>query len=220
MSLHYICKAPENIHAQTPILMMMHGYGSQEEDLFALHQNLPTDWLIVSFRAPNDTPYGGFSWYPIDFDKVEHFYDETEARISLKLLMTSLVEIKNKYEITDTKVHLCAFSQGGVMAYKMALMYPQYFEKVAILSSYPETRAVGQLKTDVAQTQHLDFFISHGTQDGVIPLEWAREAAPLLEAHGLKFTFREYLSGHNINQKNYLDLMTFFNPEAMVQPQV
>ena len=54
--MNYLVREPENIHAQTPILVLLHGYGSDEKDLFSFTPDLPEDWLVVSFQAPHTTP--------------------------------------------------------------------------------------------------------------------------------------------------------------------
>ena len=58
--MNYLVREPENIHAQTPILVLLHGYGSDEKDLFSFTPDLPEDWLVVSFQAPHTTPNGGW----------------------------------------------------------------------------------------------------------------------------------------------------------------
>ena len=60
------------------------------------------------------------------------------------------------------------------------------------------------------EIQHLRFFVSHGSEDAVIPLDWGRKAADFLYELGAFFTFREYMTGHSVNQKNYIDLIHFF----------
>jgi phospholipase/carboxylesterase len=59
--------------------------------------------------------------------------------------------------------------------------------------------------------ENLRFFVSHGSDDAVIPIDWGKKAAELLYDLSCYFTFREYMSGHGVNQKNYKDLMEFFN---------
>ena len=66
MDLQYIVREPENITSNTPLLILLHGYGSNEQDLFSFAPTLPEDWLIISFRAPFNTNYEGYSWYDID----------------------------------------------------------------------------------------------------------------------------------------------------------
>ena len=79
MKLNYITKKPNKITIETSILVLLHGYGSNEKDLFSFCPDLPEDWLIVSFQAPINTPYGGFCWYDIDFTNAEKFINIEQA---------------------------------------------------------------------------------------------------------------------------------------------
>ncbi|WP_209390734.1 alpha/beta hydrolase [Chryseobacterium sp. RR2-3-20] len=211
MNLNYIVREPENITSNTPILFMLHGYGSNEQDLFSFRENLPEDWIIVSFRAPKTTEFEGFSWYDIDFNNPERFVDVDQANESLQAVLEHILSIVNKYGLTDGKTHLCGFSQGGILCYALALKYPELFNRVACLSSYPEEKLLTDIVKDKKKLANLRFFISHGTDDAIIPLEWGRKAADLLYDLSCYFSFREYMSGHGVNQKNYIDLMDFFS---------
>jgi len=211
MNLDYIVREPENITSSTPILFMLHGYGSNEQDLFSFRETLPEEWIIVSFRAPKSTQFEGFSWYDIDFNNPENFIDVSQAEESLQTVLENILKIINHYGIVDGKTHLCGFSQGGILCYSLALRYPDMFNYVACLSSYPEEKILTNIVKDKKKLEKLRFFISHGTDDAVIPLEWGRKAADLLYDLSCYFTFREYMSGHGVNQKNYMDLMDFFS---------
>lgn len=211
MNLDYLVREPENITSATPVLFMLHGYGSNEQDLFSFRETLPSDWLIVSFRAPRETQFEGYSWYDINFNDPENFIDVVQARESLSSVLESILKIINHYGVTDSKVHLCGFSQGGILCYALALTNPELFSYVACLSSYPEEKILDGIVKDKKKLERLRFFVSHGTDDAVIPLEWGRKAADLLYDLNCYFTFREYMSGHGVNQKNYMDLMDFFS---------
>lgn len=211
MNLDYIVREPENITSSTPILFMLHGYGSNEQDLFSFRESLPQDWIIVSFRAPKQTQFEGFSWYDIDFNNPEKFVDTDQAEESLAAVTESIMTIINNYGLTESKTHLCGFSQGGILCYALALKYPELFNLVACLSSYPEEKLLTDIVKDKKKLENLRFFVSHGTDDAIIPLDWGRKAADLLYDLSCYFTFREYMSGHGVNQKNYIDLMEFFN---------
>ncbi len=211
MELQYLVREPQNITSETPILFMIHGYGSNEEDLFSFVPTLPENWLVVSYRAPRNTDYEGYSWYDIDFMDQEKFINKEQAIESLNALLHSIVDVRKRYGITTGANHLCGFSQGGILSYALALKNPHLFSKIACLSCYPEPKIMGDIVKDKKKLEHLRFFISHGNDDAIIPLEWGRKAADLLYDLGCYFTFREYVSGHGVNQKNYMDLMDFFS---------
>ncbi|MGC4129099.1 MAG: alpha/beta hydrolase-fold protein [Bergeyella sp.] len=210
MDLQYLVREPQNITPETTILFLLHGYGSNEEDLFSFVPSLPEDWIIVSYRAPFSTEFGGYSWYDISFNDAEKFVDVPQAVESLNTLLKSMVNISRQYGLSGNRTHLCGFSQGGILSYALALSYPELFTKVACLSAYPEEKLLGSMVKEKKKLEHLRFFISHGTDDAVIPLEWGRKSADLLYDLNCYFTFREYMSGHGVNQKNYMDLMDFF----------
>src|SRR5690606_24835746 len=136
--------------------------------------------------------------------------DIKQANQALEEISQSILSVINNYGITEGKTHLCGFSQGGILCYALALKYPEMFNYVACLSSYPENKLMEDIVKDKKKLEHLRFFVSHGTDDAVIPLEWGRKAADLLYDLGCYFSFREYMSGHGVNQKNYMDLMDFF----------
>lgn len=210
MDLHYLVREPQNLNSKTPLLILLHGYGSNEEDLFSFVPTLPEDWLVVSFRAPLNSQYEGYSWYDIDLMNTENRIDISQAKESLNGILENILKISNHYGLTDNETHLCGFSQGGILSYALALENPQLFSKVACLSCYPEEKLLENIVKDKRKLERLRFFISHGTEDAVIPLEWGRKAADLLYDLSCYFSFREYMSGHGVNQKNYMDLMDFF----------
>ncbi|WP_333852769.1 alpha/beta hydrolase [Epilithonimonas sp.] len=210
MDLQYLVREPQNITPETPVLFLLHGYGSNEEDLFSFVPTLPEDWLVISFRAPKNSSYGGYAWFDIDFNNAENFVEENEANEAVKLVLENIMSVTNRYGLTDNKTHLCGFSQGGMIVYSLALQYPDLFSKVACLSSYPEEKLLKNIDRNKKKYENMRFFISHGTEDAVIPLEWGRKAADLLYDLSAYFSFREYMSGHGVNQKNYMDLMEFF----------
>ena len=63
-----IWSAPEPERAGKPLLVLLHGYGSDERDLFGLAPYLPEGFVVASVRAPLSPPFPtpGWSWYPIE----------------------------------------------------------------------------------------------------------------------------------------------------------
>lgn len=210
MDLQYLVREPQNITSETPILFLIHGYGSNEQDLFSFIPTLPEDWLVVSLRAPRDANNGGFAWFDIDFMSEENFLDVPQAEDAVKQVLENILKVSNHYGLTNNKTHLCGFSQGGMIVYSLALHYPELFSKIALLSTFPEDRLLKDIVKDKKKLEHLRFFVSHGTDDAAIPLEWAKKGAELLYDLSAYFSFREYMAGHGVNQKNYIDLMDFF----------
>lgn len=206
MSLYHLVRKPDVIRDKNPLLLLLHGYGSNEEDLFSFAGELPKDAFVVSARAPYSTGYGGFAWYAIYFDRgPEKFSDEGQARISRDLISGFIDELVSQHPIDAEDITLIGFSQGSILSHAVALSYPAKIRRVAALSGYLNTA----LMTEGFENQsfdHLRFFLSHGSSDQVIPVDWAREAKPELDALGIANEYREYPVGHGVAPQNFFDL--------------
>jgi phospholipase/carboxylesterase len=205
MNLHYLIQEPKVKHDKNPLLLLLHGYGSNEEDLFSFAPELPDDSYVISVRAPYDLQPYGHAWYAIHFDADENkFSDNEQAKESVELIAHFIDEIVKKYPIDESNIALIGFSQGAILSYATALTYPEKVTKVVALSGYLNQEIIPEV-LDTKAISHLKFFISHGSADQVIPVDWARKAKPALEKLGLETVYQEYPIGHGVSPKNFFD---------------
>jgi phospholipase/carboxylesterase len=205
MSLHYLVREPKFIQEKNPLLLLLHGYGSNEADLFSFASELPEEYFVISAQAPYDMQYGSFAWYAINFDADENkFSDLNQARQSRDMIADFIDELLAKYPIDSTKVNLIGFSQGSILSYAVALSYPTKIAKVVAMSGYLnlDMAIEGFEKNDFSG---LKIFASHGTVDQVIPVEWARKTPQLLENFGIDVVYKEYPIGHGVSPQNFFD---------------
>ena len=205
MNLHYLIQEPKVKHDKNPLLLLLHGYGSNEEDLFSFASELPNDSYVISVRAPYDLQPYGHAWYAIHFDADENkFSDNVQAKQSVELIAGFIDEIVKQYPIDAKNVTLIGFSQGAILSYATALTYPDKVAKVVALSGYFNQEIMPEV-IDTNAISHLKFFVSHGSVDQVIPVDWARKAKPALENLGLEVEYHEYPVGHGVAPQNFFD---------------
>jgi phospholipase/carboxylesterase len=205
LSLYHIIREPKIKKDKNPLLLLLHGYGSNEDDLFSFASELPDDYYIVSVRAPYDMQFGSYAWYAINFDADENkFSDLNQARQSRDMIADFIDELLAKYPIDSTKVNLIGFSQGSILSYAVALSYPTKIAKVVAMSGYLNLDMAIECfeKNDLSG---LKIFASHGTVDQVIPVEWARKTPQLLENFGIDVVYKEYPIGHGVSPQNFFD---------------
>lgn len=205
MNLYYLVQEPKIKLDKNPLLLLLHGYGSNEEDLFSFASELPNEYYVISVRAPYDLQPYGHAWYAIHFDADENKFSDNEQAIeSVHLIADFIDEIVNKYPIDTTNVNLIGFSQGAILSYATALTFPNKIAKVVALSGYFNQEIMPEV-IDTNGISHLKFFVSHGSVDQVIPVEWARKAKPALENLGLEVEYHEYPVGHGVAPQNFFD---------------
>ena len=205
MTLHHLVREPKIKLDKNPLLLLLHGYGSNEEDLFSFASELPEEYYVVSVRAPYELGYGSYAWYAINFDADENkFSDVPQAQQSRDLIANFIDELIANNPIDATNVTLIGFSQGTILSYAISLSYPEKIQRVVAMSGYLNTEmAIPNFENK--DFSRLKIFASHGTVDQVVPVDWARKAAPALTKLGIEVVYKEYPIGHGVAPQNFYD---------------
>ena len=205
MTLHHLVREPKIKLDKNPLLLLLHGYGSNEEDLFSFATELPEEYFVISARAPHDMMYGSYAWYAINFDADENkFSDIGQAQQSRDIIANFIDELVANYVIDSENVTLIGFSQGSILGYAVALSYPEKVQRLVAMSGYLNTEiAINGFKNN--DFSNLKIFASHGTVDQVIPVEWARKSIPVIESLGIPVVYKEYPVGHGVAPQNFFD---------------
>ncbi len=185
---------------ESPTLMLLHGYGSNKDDLFSLQPYFP-GMNILCFQAPKSLDQGGFAWYDIDWTNGTKIIDPAAVKDISRSVMSDLDTWKNENHITG-KTIVSGFSQGGILSMSI---YSLNYEADAfvVMSGYmlPEWGEFNWLKdTPILQT--------HGMADPVIPFEWA-EAGALKLGMNPNYSFNSYQMGHHLNAQCITDVQLF-----------
>lgn len=205
LGIKYRERKPQVTIENPPLLVLIHGYGSNEADLFSFAEDLPSKYYVVSLQGLRNVPFGGFSWYDIDFINMEKHSNFEQALDSCKQIKTFIEAFVQENKLSKEGVTLCGFSQGCILSYSLALYSPNLIKNVLALSGYPASEILPKENNlDYSQQK---FFISHGKEDAVIPVEWARQIEPFLQEKGISYVYNEYPAGHGINPQNYKDMM-------------
>lgn len=195
--------APQVLGKNQPAIFLLHGMGSNEDDLPQLVKEFETSHHIFSLRGPI-IHKPGYSFFTIEeigkpdrdvFDKV------------MVHLQSFIIEAVQEFELDPNEIHLLGFSQGAVLAQSLALTMGNTIKSVVALSGY----IPGFVKEEYSlrTVENLKIFISHGDYDYVIPSQWGKESKDYFEQHGAQVTFKKYGDGHGVIPENHQDLLTF-----------
>jgi phospholipase/carboxylesterase len=205
LSLEQIIQKPtKTTKGKAPLILLLHGYGSDENDLFSFAPELPENYCIISARAPIPMqPYGN-AWYAITIDHEGVKTSDNEAAIvSRDLIATFITEAVAAYDLDPFNVTLLGFSQGTILSYAVALSYPEKVKNVIGLSGYINEEIIDIQSS--ASYAHLNIYNSHGTVDQVIPIDAARKTPGYLSNLGIESTLNEFPVGHGVHPNNFYE---------------
>lgn len=185
-----------------PTILTLHGWGANAMELLGLAPHLAGGrFLVICPQGPVQTPIGpgmvGHGWYPIVPGSGQP-PDMNAMQAARQQLLDFLQAAEARYPIDRNKLLVLGFSQGGVMAYNLALHEPARFAALLALSTWlpPE---VWERVEDRAALQQLPTLIQHGSRDEMVQPERARKTVEMLRPEHLPLTYREYEMGHEIN---------------------
>jgi phospholipase/carboxylesterase len=126
---HFVDGRPENFDSSQPLVLLLHGYGSNEHDLVGLMNYLPGNFAWVSLRAPLDSQYGGYAWAPIISPGNPRAEDIEPATARLWSWIDQNIP-------AVTPLVLIGFSQGGLMATQLLRTRPERILATVILAGF------------------------------------------------------------------------------------
>ncbi|MEN8183173.1 MAG: alpha/beta fold hydrolase [Myxococcota bacterium] len=197
-----------------PTVIALHGWGASAHDLFGLAPLFQGGEALTlcpqgSVSVPIAPGYEGYGWFPITGGGPP---DPTEFERAASRLRSFLDEALERYPVDRRKLVLLGFSQGGVMAYELALRDPSRYVGLAALSSWlPEELVPAKLP------EHEGFptLVVHGTEDPMIPVERGRESRDRLRDLGVGLSYREFEMGHEVHPDALREVLTWLDQKAL-----
>lgn len=190
-----------------PALFVMHGMGSNEQDMLTLVKGLENSFFIFGVRG--HLPHGlGFAYFPIQGYGLPHreMFDD-----GIKKMDDLMVELTRSYDIDPKQMYLLGFSQGAILAMTLALTLGNKVKGVVALSGYIPQFVKEEYKKSIGD--ELEVFISHGKYDQVLPYEWGESNVEYFSKLGVPVTFKSYPEGHTVSQENLYDFESWILDE-------
>lgn len=205
-SLVYSVNPSDGSQARAPLLILLHGYGSNENDLFDLAKAFDPSFTTISLRAPNELSPGSYAWYDLQVNGGARVYNYAQAVKSRTLILSFISKACKTLNLDSTRVVVMGFSQGAIMSYELALASAGKIAAIAPLSGrmMDETKKL-PIKWD--KLSNLQVFIGHGTSDNVLAMDESVKADKFLrDNHLTHVVFHKYQMAHSISGQELNDL--------------
>ena len=210
LSLHHLVKSPENQSANSsfPTILALHGRGSHEQDLIGLAPYFTQSLLWISPRGPFELGFNSYEWFQItQIGKP----DPTKLANSLRTIDHFMEEIVENYPVDNNKLFLFGFSQGSIVSISYALTRPQRVAGVMAQSGYLPHES--GLQVDEAGVKNKPFILTHGIQDPMLPVDWARRTRDTLQKLETHLEYHEFKMGHAISEESLRTISTWMDKQ-------
>ncbi|MFN8413513.1 MAG: hypothetical protein U0Z26_14100 [Anaerolineales bacterium] len=213
LSLHHLTKFPASSSAPQPdsvfpTILALHGRGSNEQDLIGLADYLPQELLWISPRGPFNLGSGSYEWFQITQVGKP---DPVRLANAIHTIDTFIDEIIANYPVDKNKLFLLGFSQGSIVSMSYTLTKPERIAGVIAQSGYIPHES--GLQIDETGIKNKPFLLTHGIQDSMLPVDWARRSRDTLQKLETNLEYQEFAIGHTISAESLAKVSTWIEKQ-------
>jgi len=200
--LEYKIRPGSGNQKKKPTIFLLHGYGSNMDDLYSFAPYLPISHNIISFQAPLSLGFGSYAWYPIGIDNKGAVTSELDAaKNSVDMIIKNIDLLSERYELDSEDLSILGFSQGAILSWALGFYKPNKIRRIMPISGLLHESLITKNKPTFLA------YASHGIEDNVIPIEKAREFIVPISNNNSGIHYKEFNDGHNISQENFSELL-------------
>lgn len=204
-SLKHIKREPlVKTSERPPMLILLHGLGSNEHDLFAFVPHLDPEFLVLSVQAPVSYGFGGYAWFNIDLTSGVPNANIQQVVQARRLITSFIDEAIEAYQPDTSRIMLAGFSQGAIIGYATAFAEPEKVSALVAMSGYILKDIAPQIFSPALK--NLKIMATHGINDQVLPIFLGRSSEAFLKSMQLDHIYKEYLMAHEVNYECFNDI--------------
>jgi phospholipase/carboxylesterase len=187
-----------------PVLYLLHGMGSDEEDIFSLFEDLKEQAILIAIRGPlqRGSGYAYFDVLRIGYPVIDSFES------ILNELMAFTTQAQKLYPIDKSRQFFAGFSQGAILSMSLAIRMGSQLKGIVALHGYiPQHVSSGQ----IADLESLSIYIAHGQTDQMFSLAVGKANEAFFRDRSPRVTFNVVPHGHWISDQEKKDILNWIN---------
>ena len=193
-----------------PAIFLLHGYGTNMNDLFPLSQFFPENWVVISLQAPFYNGFGGYAWAELDLSNLRELPNPEQKPISIEKIHNSISTLSSKFDLDKNQIYILGFSQGSDLALSTGFKFPNFYKGIISLCGYFDTKKI-EYDLDHDALKNLNIFLSSALYDDKVPVHLGRMTNLSIKKMGLTPTYFEYNTGHTISNECLTNVLDWLN---------
>jgi len=159
---------PENDMPIKNAIILLHGYGGDGKDISMLSMNWKRFLTNTVFLCPDahercPVNPNGFQWF--DLTKEDHKYILEQSIKAEKQLHQFIDEVKKEYNLKNSEICLCGFSQGCMMSINLGLTSNENLNCIVGFSG----KIINKDDLSRRKISNTKMLLLHGDIDEVVP---------------------------------------------------
>jgi phospholipase/carboxylesterase len=214
LGLVHRTRAPIDSGARpVPCLILLHGTGRSETSMISTGLRQDPRLLVIVPRGPLDLGRNQFGWFQLTITPEGPVINPDHERASRKLLIDFIDGLPRAYKVDPKQIWIAGFSQGGVMSAGVALVHPEKVTGFGMLGSriLPD---IAPLIASAEDLGKLSGYVSHGVQDSVLGIDYARNSHRLLTEKGVRHAYGEYEGEHELTERMQADFSAWMSAQV------
>lgn len=206
----YVVQLPKQMDPakQYPAVFVLHGKGSNEQNMLGLLEDLSDDFIVIGIRG--DLPLGaGYQYY--ELKSIGNPLREPFDR-AVRQLRDFIQQADGHYPIDPKRKYVLGFSQGAILSMTLALTMGDQLQGIVALNGYIPDFVKNEYP--LRSLKDVSVFISHGQYDSVFPIRIGQETAAYLQERTPHLTFNTYPSDHGVTETNQCDVIRWLYLDA------
>lgn len=181
--------------ASPPLLILLHGEGGNENELFELFYDVDERFVVISLKAPFMQTEKRFLWFTTTRYRRDYLANPAQLEYSRQQILAEIQFSKTKYHCDDKQVYMFGFGQGGVMAMNILFTKPDLIAGVAVSNA----QLLDEFSSSIISKEVLrdkSVLITHGINNQIYPIKLGRKMRYELSNFPLEIDYQEYDIGH------------------------
>lgn len=184
-----------------PLLLLLHGVGSNERSMIGLAQAFDPRAEVLAVRSPIALGPDAYAWFHVQFTPTGPVIDAAEAQAGWTLLARFIDEAVAAFGADPARAFVGGFSQGGIVSLAGLLAHPERIAGALVMSG----RLLPEVLPHAAPAEALrgkPLMILHGVDDAKLGIHFARQARERLAPFGLDLEYHELPMGHEVRAES------------------